>query len=571
MVRLSFKMKILLGISMIFVLGVGLLVGAYVYINNQLIHQEIEALSGATITVERVNEIRFKSYQYIGVLLILSLGIVLLLANIFTNRILKLIDNLKDRMYKAGSGDLTVRCQVNHSDEIGDLYSYFNVMVSRQSEMINNLKETIEVLSRVSEEVAAASLQVDSSLEEIVTNMDKLAKESQDGIDSIVETSQVILELSSLIQISKELALRTESNSLSTLKTAESGKRTIEEAMDSMAKIDKKTDGMESLIEEFTNYLKDITRVSNTINGLAEQTNLLALNASIEAARAGEAGRGFTVVAEEIRQLAEQSNKEATEVGHLVEKIEAITAELINSSNESRNEVEKGIQVSKKGVESLENIIKAVNNTVKDIREIVAVTEDEVASSDKIIDLIDCIATTIETTAANTEEVAAAAEEIYAAMEDVSHSTQNTRKASKEIEAMIKGMETVDDRNLNHIELLEQAKTDHLVWKLRITNMLKGLESMEVEDITRHTECKFGQWYKSSIDKYKDYKAFVDLNEPHIKVHDLAAQAVEAYNSGEEKMARRYLKDLEHYSRIVVRNLNKLIKQLGEEGLYDKI
>ena len=113
-------------------------------------------------------------------------------------------------------------------------------MVSRQSEMINNLKETIEVLSRVSEEVAAASLQVDSSLEEIVTNMDKLAKESQDGIDSIVETSQVILELSSLIQISKELALRTESNSLSTLKTAESGKRTIEEAMDSMAKIDKK-------------------------------------------------------------------------------------------------------------------------------------------------------------------------------------------------------------------------------------------------------------------------------------------------------------------------------------------
>ncbi len=63
----------------------------------------------------------------------------------------------------------------------------------------------------------------------------------------------------------------------------------------------------------------------------------------------------------------------------------------------------------------------------------------------------------------------------------------------------------------------------------------------------------------------------MDLNEPHIKVHDLAAQAVEAYNSGEKKMARRYLKDLEHYSGIVIRNLNKLIKQLGEEGLYDKI
>lgn len=538
------------------------LIGIYVYLNNKYISEEIEGLSGATITAEKVEEIRIKSYKAILIVFIISIILILFVGNYFANRFINIIDGLKDNMYLAGSGDLRARLDIKSSDEIGDLYAYFNVMLNKQMDMVEELKKNVHTLSHISEEVACSSEEVGISVEGIAQVMETVAGETQEGMNSIIDVSQVLLELSSLIQMSKELALSTEGNSKITLEAAEEGRRTIEQSMETMLTIEEKTDSMVNSIKEFTNYLQEVIAISHNINALAAQTNLLALNASIEAARAGESGRGFTVVAEEIRKLAEQSNREANEVANLVEEIEKIAEELVSSSTESLEAVETGKLVGEKGVNALEDIRVAVNSTSRDIHEIVSVTEEEVASSDKIVALIDYIATSIENTAASVEEVAASTEEIATSMEEVSSSTENTREVAVSIESITDKMKVFDRSKLNNDQILKEAKTDHLSWKLGVYNTIKGIEVLNVEDMLSHEECKFGKWYRSMEKDYSKYNAYKDIRAPHENLHHTALNAIEAYHKGDIKGANKYYRELDYYSKIVIKNIDRLIDDL---------
>ena len=558
----SLKTKVLISIVVIFTILMTTLIGIYVYLNNKYISDEIEGLSGATITAEKVQEIRIKSYKTILVVFIISIILILFIGNYFANKFVGTIDILKDNMYLAGAGDLRVRLDIKSSDEIGDLYAYFNVMLNRQMTMVEELKNNVHTLSHISEEVASSSEEVGVSVEEIAQNMDLVSNESQEGINSIVDVSQVLLELSSLIQMSKELALSTEINSKITLKAAEEGKKTIEQSMETMLNIEEKTSYMVNSINSFTEYLQEIIAISHNINALAGQTNLLALNASIEAARAGEAGRGFTVVAEEIRKLAEQSNEEANEVAKLVEEIEKITEKLVSSSSESLESVEVGKLIGEKGVEALKDITIAVNSTSRDIHEIVSVTEEEVASSDKIVELIDYIATSIENTAASVEEVAASTEEISSAMEEVASATESTREVAIGIEDITEKMKIFDRNKLNDLQILKEAKTDHLSWKLGVANTIRGIEVLNTEDILSHEECKFGKWYKSMENKYSKYNAYKEIESPHENLHYAALNAIEAYHRGDIKAAKKYYKELDYYSKIIIKNIDSLIEDL---------
>lgn len=210
---LSFKSKMLIIIVVIFTTVVFALIGTYIYLNNKYISEEIEALSGATITPEQIHEIRARSYRSLSFIFILGIILIIILGNAFSNKIVEVLDKLKEDMYLAGSGDLTPRLEIKSNDEIGDLYAYFNVMVNRQTEVVHSLKDSVQTLSHISEEVASSSEEVGVAIEEIAINMDDVAKDSEEGIESVVEVSQVLLELSSLIQMSKELALSTEENS----------------------------------------------------------------------------------------------------------------------------------------------------------------------------------------------------------------------------------------------------------------------------------------------------------------------------------------------------------------------
>lgn len=468
------------------------------------------------------------------------------------------IARLQETMSRAGLGDLTVVAEVKSSDEFGDLSAAFNVMITRLADVVSQVRTLSENLAASSEQLAATSEEVTVSVSEVSQSMQTVATDAETGTKSILEASQVLLELSSLTQIAKRQGQSAAMNSQTTLDTAERGKGTVEDAVGRMATIRDKTLETEELMATLSEHSKQIDTITETITGLASQTNLLALNAAIEAARAGESGRGFAVVADEVRKLAELSTQGAKDVADLVQKVLIGVEAAVRATKQSRVEVENGVRVMNQAGDALNNIYGAVQNTAKDVQYSVEVTDSEVASSEKIVQLINSVASVIETTSALAEEVAASSEEISVSMDTVAGSIQETAQMAQSL-----------NQNVDHFKLatgthttkgtLEKAKTDHLLWKSRIVNMLKGIEEVSPDEVTSHQHCRLGKWYFVENNPFKEASEFKALDKPHHLVHEMAFEAAKAYQAGDIKKAQKCLKELDRQSGKVIKYLNILI------------
>jgi len=373
-------------------------------------------------------------------LLVIALSVLVsgVFAFILVRGISRPLHAITDNVKKIAEGDLRVQeVVVKNKDEIGQLAASFNAMVTNLRFIVDSVRKSAIELSANSSEMAASAEEITSTVEDVANNMHSVAQEAQKGNEVVAESSKVMLELSSLIQTAKSKAVSAADNSKLTLEAAAKGRETISQTVASMKNIQDKTVEAKRQIEKLDQYSQEIGLITTTITNLANQTNLLALNAAIEAARAGEAGRGFAVVADEVRKLAEQSTQGAAEVAALVAKILENTSTVVEVTEQSRLEVDKGVSSVNLAGEALENILSAVNHSVTDITDIVQVTDDEVASSEKIVEIIQYLAQTIEKMSDNAQYVAASTEEMIASMETIAASTEESSGVATELEIQV--------------------------------------------------------------------------------------------------------------------------------------
>ena len=344
---------------------------------------------------------------------------------------------LQRLMAEASAGNLLVKAVARTKDEIGQLCESFNTMITSQLEIVKAVKNSSVELTAASQEMAASATEVSAATIAISKRTQTVALSMKEASNSNTETSQVLIELSALIQIAKQKATSASIKSASSINAAKEGKATVNVVMQSMNTIYDKTREAEKVIALLNEYSQQIGMINETITGIAKQTNLLALNAAIEAARAGESGRGFAVVAEEVRKLAEQSNAEASNISQLISKITENTDSAVVAMKHSLAEVEVGVEEVSKAGRSLENILLAVAETVSDIDGIAKVTDNEVASSDKIVQLIEGVAEDIEGTSEETQGVSAAIEETTATIETVAASSEQTSAMAQNLHNLI--------------------------------------------------------------------------------------------------------------------------------------
>lgn len=388
-------------------------------VNNWIVAvvADYDEYMSSAITIRRVTII----------IAILSVIISVLLAYLLSiKNIINPIKHLEQLMTRAGEGDLTVRAQINTGDEIQTLGEYFNKMIEHQHNIIENVRRGAIELEAASEELAASNEEICSTTEQITNNIEKVAENAKSQSDSIIETSEVLVQLTSLVQIAQSRALTAKNNSNNTMDAAEQGRKKVKDTVIAVENISKSSIETEERLKVLEQLSKKVNGIISTINDISSQTNLLALNAAIEAARAGEHGKGFTVVAEEVRKLSEQTNVGANEISLLVNEMVVEIDKAVQAMSVGKNAVENGVAIINDTDKSFITVISAVEQIAKDIEQIVDVTKDEVASSDKIIDIINTVATITETTASNSEEVAAAAEEQSTAIENVASSAEET-------------------------------------------------------------------------------------------------------------------------------------------------
>jgi methyl-accepting chemotaxis protein len=275
-------------------------------------------------------------------------------------------------------------------------------LISAMSRMVDNLRDLVSQTVEISSGIAAASNQLHSTAEQISTGAEKVA--SQAG--TVAASSEEMSNTSSDIARNCTVAAVASNK---TTDAANAGSKVVNETISGMNIIADRVRNTSKTIEALGARSEEIGDIVGTIEDIADQTNLLALNAAIEAARAGEQGRGFAVVADEVRALAERTTKATREIGEMIKAIQSETRAAVQTMEEGVHEVEKGAQSSQQSGRALQNILDCINEVTMQINQIATASEEQTATTNEVTMNIQQINDVVTQTARGAEETASAA------------------------------------------------------------------------------------------------------------------------------------------------------------------
>lgn len=365
-------------------------------------------------------------------------------------------------------------------------------------------------------------------------------KSQRDMTQTIAAASQenaaALEEISGLVNHSAQ-------NAVDAVEVAHNGKILSETTLQKIHQAYTDIQTAHNMIIEVSKQAEEIDSLTAIINSVARQTNLLALNASIEAARAGNAGKGFGVVAWEIKSLAENT---AESVKYIEEQLN-LMREGIKMSSESIRTVTDNFQTCSKDIDklftSVDHMSDSVDNINHNMQKIMSSVEEQNASSEEI-------ASSLEVISRNTETLYEHCNQTGKAFYDISESVEYFRRQTSE---------KID--NILSKEIIDLCITDHLHWRWRIYNMLLGYESIAPDQVSNPLTCRLGKWIEANADKHPSISQYIDeLTIPHKKFHDLAFEAVKAYNNNEISTTEKLLVEINHTSQSIVEILNKIIE-----------
>jgi len=325
-------------------------------------------------------------------------AIVLVLTITITKIITKPISECVEISSHLANGDLTVDAKSSSKDETGQLMSSMHTM-------IQNLREMISRTVDISSGIASASSQLHSTAEQISTGAEEVASQTSTVATASEEMSATSGDIARNCSMAADSSRRT-------AESATSGAKVVDETITGMGIIATKVKQTSKTIEALGTRSDQIGQIIGTIEDIADQTNLLALNAAIEAARAGEQGRGFAVVADEVRALAERTTKATREIAEMIKAIQKETLEAVKAMEEGVHEVEKGAASSQESGKALEEILALINEVSMQVNQIATAAEEQTATTSEVTSNIHQITDVVHQTAQGAEETAGAAAQL---------------------------------------------------------------------------------------------------------------------------------------------------------------
>ena len=421
--------------------------------------------------------------------------------------ILRPLNRLRETMERIGrDNDLTLRAEHTGGDELGAVGDAFNAMVGELRGIINGVTGSAGNLVGETERLSATAEQTNAGMRHQQEEIHQVAT-------AMTEMTATVQEVARNTSTAAEAAHNAQAE-------AATGQQVVTQTIDAIDRLAAEVEQTAGVIHKLEEDSADIGTILDTIKGIAEQTNLLALNAAIEAARAGEQGRGFAVVADEVRTLANRTQKSTEEIQAMIEQLQAGAQQAVRVMDEGRKQARSSVEQAGNAGESLRTITAAVES-INDMNA-------QIASA--------------------AEEQSAVAEEMNRNIVNISQVAEETARGSQDTSSVAVGMVDLVDKLRQQVARfktgggvnLSSAKMAHLAWKTKMRAFLDGQSTLSEDQAVSHTACAFGKWYYGEgMERYGRLPEMRRIEQPHTELHAAIKAIVQLKNQGEMAEAER--------------------------------
>lgn len=368
---------------------------------------------------------------------LLGVSFIVLVIYYYSRSMTGQISKVNDLSVYLSQGDFTHAVSITTRDEFGQMIGNFNQTTGLLREMLTKVSDHAIAVAATAEQLSASADQSSIAAEVISSTIEEVAAGAEAQMIGSRESAKSMEELAVGIQRVAESSSQVWDVSQQTSTKAIHGNKMIQNAVMDMNRANQTVNDTAALIDKLNERTLKIGSIVSIITGISTQTNLLSLNASIEAARAGEHGKGFSVVAAEIRKLAEQSRTSAEQITALIAEIQKDMSDAVQSIQLGTQTVESGTGLVHQAGEAFSSILHDIQSMVDQIQEISASSEQMSASSQQVTATVEELLRIAVEASDNSQNVAASSQEQLASMEEISSSSQELSKSMVELQELI--------------------------------------------------------------------------------------------------------------------------------------
>ncbi len=351
--------------------------------------------------------------------------------------VLHTITHIKEKMEQFADGDLTARTNLATKDETREIGIAFNKMSEEFNAIIVANKDISEQIAASSEELTASIDQTTEAIKQVTEIIAEVASGAEFQVSSSNESALASEEMAEGIQKIAETSAVVSDFSNQTTEKAKAGSIAVTNSMNQFKQVKKFVLNVSNTILELSNHSKEIGSITTLINGVAEQTNLLALNAAIEAARAGEHGKGFAVVADEVRKLAEETKTSTAKIANITSQVQDLTTHAVKAMEEGTVQVEAGTRVIESLGIDFDDILSSINEVSFQIHEVSAVSQQLSANSEEVAATMNELSKIAGDNSLSSQSVATSTEQQLATMEEINSSAIELSRVAQQLNDMI--------------------------------------------------------------------------------------------------------------------------------------